>query len=445
MMRLIWKEMRERWLLHILWILSMLIVLMIDYKSYISGSNHLYDNDIFVLPIIIALFIGGSAYKSELTGDRILFAYSRPIAWWKLLIAKIIPGTIAVLITPIILFILYYQFFNDCYSNYISWHSVINNLLIVFSIYFAFYLVGISSSTVLGGILGGLFTIIASYIIIILFAAITYEFISDAQSTNKILFTAFVSVNIGIIISGIILARYNAKLKRSERISRFCIIFAFFVITGFIVGIVRNKPEKYQDTRNVNWYIFETNFSPDLKYISATYSKYNEFTHETMLKNQIIDIQNGKIMNFPIDADLKKYGFKNYNHYWMSNNIIYISESRINAVKDISPIIYNMKENKIYPTILLNYMLEDFSPDEKFVLGNIYTNIKTRKKRHVKRPSFRLMSVFTFPEMRETASFKYKLYKRQPDWKDNNTVSFIDENGKYQELHLNQIVKEDKK
>jgi hypothetical protein len=88
----------------------------------------------------------------------------------------------------------------------------------------------------------------------------------------------------------------------------------------------------------------------------------------------------------------------------------------------------------MYPTQF--GLLYSFSPDGKYII-----------KYCLQKPDGNNMTlaIFTFPKLRELKSFNYSKNIKILRWEDNNTLSYIDENGKYQELHLNQIVKEDKK
>jgi ABC-type transport system involved in multi-copper enzyme maturation permease subunit len=449
-MRLIWKEMRECWLVHTLWLLLLVIFNLLMFKLLfreIYSQSELIlvfiKPDLFI-PGIFGLVVGGGVYNSELTKDRVFFAYSRPIVWWKLLIAKIIPGLFVILLAPVITFYIYEQFGMKNYHQYFPWNILLLNLGIIFINYFLYFILGVFGSPVFTGVTSGLFIVVITEIIAYLSFNIISGYLTENMNVIYAVITAFWLTNFGIIISGIILARKLAQLQFTGRLFLYLKIIGYTLITGLILIIISFYTPAIQKSASVSsqqMNLYKSDISPDAKYSIATYIKRKGDSTTAEIVIKVIDINTGIEKKFLDNKILDKYKIRKYQCAWLCNNLIDVISDEDNRQSTESfkgpsqrSIIYNINNGEIYPTQF--GLLYSFSPDGKYII-----------KYCLQKPDGNNMTlaIFTFPKLRELKSFNYSKNIKILRWEDNNTLSYIDENGKYQELHLNQIVKEDKK
>ena len=113
------------------------------------------------LPLLLALLLGAGAYASELTGERATFVFSRPVAWWRMLLAKLIFAA-AIIIGATLLAALFYRLAAPAPYRHLA--TVPHLLAGAWGVAWKLgmlYLFGLACSVVLPGMAGGLLTVTA--------------------------------------------------------------------------------------------------------------------------------------------------------------------------------------------------------------------------------------------------------------------------------------------
>jgi hypothetical protein len=330
------------------------------------------------------------------------------------------------------------------YHQYFPWNILLLNLGIIFINYFLYFILGVFGSPVFTGVTSGLFIVVITEIIAYLSFNIISGYLTENMNVIYAVITAFWLTNFGIIISGIILARKLAQLQFTGRLFLYLKIIGYTLITGLILIIISFYTPAIQKSASVSsqqMNLYKSDISPDAKYSIATYIKRKGDSTTAEIVIKVIDINTGIEKKFLDNKILDKYKIRKYQCAWLCNNLIDVISDEDNRQSTESfkgpsqrSIIYNINNGEIYPTQF--GLLYSFSPDGKYII-----------KYCLQKPDGNNMTlaIFTFPKLRELKSFNYSKNIKILRWEDNNTLSYIDENGKYQELHLNQIVKEDKK
>ncbi len=435
MIRLIWKEMRERWVMHMVWAAGIITIMLIAYSKYFFGVSDYYEDvDPAYIILVLAAFTGGSAYASELSQNRVGFAFSRPIPWWKLMIAKLIPGLVVAVLSPIIAFTIFYLSINHDYHPYLISSNVIPGIwgiiwpnALVFTICFF-------SSSVLPGFASGFLTTI---IIFMPLSGISYLIINGLKYYPKndgIQLCMTGGAIAGFIAGGILLSKFFAKMDIPGRFLKLGIIVVIFYFAGITTGVFygyygpfKNIDIKPADSRLVDIPGTDFYFSPYGKY-ATVYNPINNIEHSI----DVIDCNTGTTIKLISDEIRKQYLY----HIWLSDDMIKISTA-------------NGKKNNYLPneylhqisrniTVLTDgsYNVENVSHDSKYILVQ-NRNIRLKEKifNNEKIQPVEL-TILSFPEMKKVTTIKCDYMGKRAEWQDDNSLIYDDDEGKRQRLLL---------
>ncbi len=444
MMRLLWKEIRERGWAHLIWALAIIFVTVFRPATSFFGQKLLFrlysDVAVIALPAFLALIAGSCAYNSELVKDRASFVFARPVAWWMMLLAKIIPGIIVLLITPLISVSLYYAFGPEVYRSYMTANNVISGIWQIIWPSALVYLLSCLCAPVLSGYAGGAFTIGAVGIISSIVSGILLVILPDrcfTYFTNNEIMSANIAIVFGALAGGIILTRFAVRLDVRERMLRFLRIIAMLLAIGLLIGCLipddwripspETAPQtthKASDLEVVDW-----SASPGGKNALVRYGVHHGSNGSSIEKSQIIDLTSGNVV-MPYPQELLKQGF----FFWGSDDIGYISHWIDDDIKLVN--IFQISSNKQIKMTIKRWDSISFSLDSKYLLlhrypiNSIGEVIDSSKGKQV-------TTCFSFPEMKEITTFGMNYHNRVGvHWLDENTFAYLDTNNKPQTIKL---------
>lgn len=276
MVRLLWKELRERgWWLG-LWALAILVIAGFDSGRWWSDSGIINTPALGIL-YIFTILVGATAYTSEMgnTG-RISFLMAQPIRWQAVLGTKILVGLFVAIIIPLCAGVLYKSFGLPTYRIFVTGHNILVNAWPFIWSFSLLYLVGLACSVLLTGLAGGILTFLGIMLITItayiflpaFFTTILYPTAHDyAYSLREL--AQQVSIIVGTIIgacfAGFSLARYGLTLEVDERLKRFVSTFLLLFVLIWVTGLL--LPTRLADRLLLQWQASDMRLSPGGNYL----------------------------------------------------------------------------------------------------------------------------------------------------------------------------------
>jgi ABC-type transport system involved in multi-copper enzyme maturation permease subunit len=244
MRRLLWKELRERWI----WLVPLSattagIVAIGDPYFFRAG----FDTQWSFLSVLTALIFGTTAYSSELAAGVADFSRSRPTSWWKLLLAKIIIAAAILLVTAVLAAIVFRL---ACPAQYVQFAGFaelargVGRALLVMGIP---CLLGFVCSTVLPG---G-FALLVYFIVVVscLLEVLVYN-VFDLHI--KSVFSFFFRFA-GAAVATVLIARFGLTLAGTQRLTRFLAIVGVSALIGVPLNLTV-KFDPFPGKRAVNSY-----------------------------------------------------------------------------------------------------------------------------------------------------------------------------------------------
>jgi len=222
MRRLLWKEFRERRLWGATWVASVVGVGALAHAGYIGGMGQL--SPWIKLPYFVSLAAGASAYVSELTGNRSAFAFSRPVSWKMMMLAKLLYGILIAVVAAALGAIAFRIFCPQEYLAFATFPQLVGGAGRLAWMMGSVYLAGLLCSTCLPGEAGGLLTVIASMLVV-----------GGAESASHAVFKGLNERILGLwlrngqlvgtAVAAIVTARFGLTLSTRARAGRYAAVF----------------------------------------------------------------------------------------------------------------------------------------------------------------------------------------------------------------------------
>lgn len=224
MRRLLWKELREKWLWLLLLVASTSGLILCHDAYFFLGKSW---SGWGLLSVLAALGLGTSAYSTELAGGAADFIRSRPVSWKKMLLAKVILGFAFLIFTALLATLVFRV---TCPPQYLRFADL-SHLLTGFGIAMAFlgcaYIAGFVCSVVLPGPLGGMLLVAAiptSYFL--------WQYcLQQAHAQPRAYWSGYLIV-IGALVASVLISRFGLTLPTARKVTRYLSVIAVFVLIG---------------------------------------------------------------------------------------------------------------------------------------------------------------------------------------------------------------------
>lgn len=224
MRRLLWKELREKWV----WLLALTasssgLVILHDPYTFLGGPRTPW----IVLSALSALGLGASAYSTELAGGAADFARSRPISWKKMLLAKFAVGLAFVVIAAILATIVFRLNCPAQYIRFVGPSELARGCGVAVLLTGSLYIAGFACSTVLPGAIGGMLVGIG-----VVLSCFLEMYIWDRYRAAPSAYWSMYLRVVGAMLATVLIARFGLTLPASRRLFRYASIVAVFAIVG---------------------------------------------------------------------------------------------------------------------------------------------------------------------------------------------------------------------
>lgn len=223
MRRLIWKELREKWLLILALIASTLgLIILGDNYTLLNSANSGW----IALSVFAALGLGAGAYSSELGGTAD-FARSRPISWKSMLAAKLVVGVVSVIVTVLLSVLV---FCAKCPSQY---HAFVNpvdlapGVKAMFLIIGMSYLFGFTCSVIVPSIAGGI-----AVVFLVWFSCVVQVMLYKRANWVPVSGWSYTFRLVGLALAVALISRFGLTLTARWRAARFTAILLAFIVAG---------------------------------------------------------------------------------------------------------------------------------------------------------------------------------------------------------------------
>lgn len=224
MKRLLWKELREKWI----WLAALVastsgLVLFGDGYMFIGHSQTGWT----ALSMLVALCLGASAYSGELAGGAADFVRSRPVSWKKLLLAKLIVGVGFVLVAVITAALVFRLVCPVEYLRFADPLHLMERALGIVVVMGLTYLCGVLVSVALPGVIGSLFVMVIVYM-----AAALEVSLSDQLGVKPAVLWSVYFMFVGAAVAVVLISRFGTTLPASVRLTRYLSIVGIFMLIG---------------------------------------------------------------------------------------------------------------------------------------------------------------------------------------------------------------------
>lgn len=303
MRRLLIKELRSAW-----WIIAgayAVVIVLVLIGSPLAFRGGLGDTsyDWLIIPFLL---LGLRAYSGELSAGTVEFIYSRPIKWWKVLLAKLIVGVSAIVSTVGFGLLMYVLTAPKYYLPFLH-ESVLGGLtqmIGTFSLAFAF---GFAASVLMPGVALSFIGLIGIGVGLGILTTIT-DWIARTYLISS-LKEPVVALGIAVIfgaVASILIARKLPRLGIRER----WVVMGRLLAAGFAIGLVFAAFGWLNETKVMP---SPMSLSPDGRL--AIYTKEN---YSAAGKLVLVDVRTGQVevvipsrdtMSFTWSPDSRKVAF----------------------------------------------------------------------------------------------------------------------------------------
>lgn len=361
MSRLIWKELYEK---RIWW----LLLLISTAGTIFLGTGYMFIGDDMSpwisISFVIALLMGASSHASELNDNTTDFLFSRPIRWWKVLLAKLIVG-ISLLIITILATAVIFRFF--CPAPYVRLLTptvfligIGRSVLYIGSV----YLLGFFTSAVLPGTLGSLLVFIVAVLFLGIESMIQNYYHAQPLNNWRIYMWA-----LGGVVATISTVRFGLTLPLKRRLSRWATVFTCITLVGVPLAYVRNI-DPFSIKRTMNYF----DIGPNARYMISQrilFSEVNQRYENNFSIIKMPDKSSGKVPS--LDMRIGEQGIwwlKNDTFAALNPNKLYIGKIGKSGNADIKSLTITGNPQRSASMIP--------SPDCRYLLLSIPDNNDTR-------------------------------------------------------------------
>lgn len=236
MRRLLWKEFKERRVWAVLWAASMPGVAILARAGFCGTVDAL--SAWFALPFLLSLLVGAGAYSSELTGERATFAYSRPISWKKMLLAKSLFGITIAVGSCVLAAVGYRLFCPPQYLPFATFSRLAQGVGTMSLFMCSAYLGGLLCSVVLPGVSGGILVAIASLLLWSGIEAVVVGSRTRSEDSIDMLMNWLTYGQVlGTVAAATVVMRFGLTLSTRARVVRFSIVVLTALLSASILAV----------------------------------------------------------------------------------------------------------------------------------------------------------------------------------------------------------------
>lgn len=280
MRRLLWKELREKWI----WLLPLVgstsgLILLRDGYVFIGDSQTSW----LILSMLAALGLGASAHSSELPGGAADFVRSRPVSWKKMLLAKFAVGLALVIATALLSVVVFRL---NCPAQYLrsaDLPHLASGFGVAMLIMGCTYLAGFICSVVLPGAFGGallIAAVVTSYVL-------EQYYLEQLHAKPLAYWSGYLAV-IGAAVATVLISRFGLTLPTARRLTRYLSVIGIFALIGVPLDyLVRWDPFNGAHT-SAEW-----NLSLDGRYAALERTRYGSHT-DNIYHSYLVRISDGR-------------------------------------------------------------------------------------------------------------------------------------------------------
>jgi len=232
MIRLCWKELRERRLWLLGWAVGILIVsLFVGGQSFCGeptgGEQYI---PWLLLPMLLGLAVGAGAYSSESLPERARFLFAHPVRWQQVLLVKVLLGLAVAVIVPLLAALIFRVAGPAPYRHLVTIATVLAGAWPVMSALMIGYLLGLACSPMLPGAAGGA---LAVALFIMLWFACMSLLESYTRNLEPVQIIAFIGVfMLAVVGGGLRLAHLGLMQPTERRLPRVLAVFLPVLVLG---------------------------------------------------------------------------------------------------------------------------------------------------------------------------------------------------------------------
>jgi len=224
MIRLCWKELRERRLWLLGWAAGILIVSLYGRGQAFCGEP-VGEQYIpwLLLPLAMGMAAGAGAYSAESLPERARFLFARPVRWQHVLLAKVMLGLAVAVAVPLLAALIFRLAGPEPYRPLVTMETVLAGAWPVTAALMIGYLLGLACSLMLPGAAGG---VLMAALVITLWVAYLVLLQLLINNFNGTQVQAFIGVfMLAVIAGGLRLAHFGLTLPTERRLPRVLVVF----------------------------------------------------------------------------------------------------------------------------------------------------------------------------------------------------------------------------
>lgn len=258
MMRLLWKEWRERLGWGLAWTAAVLGVSLFAHGQAFCGDRVAWVTAWPVLPLLLALLAGAGGYASETKAGRAEFLFSRPVSGGRVLLGKLLYGAMIAFGAPLLAAVIFYGIADPAYHAQMTFPHLLLGVWDLGWKMGALYLLGLACAPVVPGLFGGIMTF--AVLVVLVFAAILVSMngIYEARSHFDLTrwydgawwdmreYAVPACIVLGAVLAawagGYALTRFGHTLTPTQRIARYTRVVLPVVLLFWLAGFLLPTP-----------------------------------------------------------------------------------------------------------------------------------------------------------------------------------------------------------
>ena len=247
MIRLVWKEAREKQYWALLLIAATVIPTLLRHGFSFCGDVWAFSRWAY-LCVIVAAVLGASAYSTELAARAADFLCSRPISWKRVLLAKVAVAFGIIALAAILAAIAYRVTCPAAYTKFATVSRLTEGAGFAFALMAAGYLVGAACSVVLPGTFGGILTLLALVSAMGLHWLVL-PLITPGGDPPALRYTASWSTSgfaMGAVLAAILIVRSGLTWSAESRAARYGLVVGIVVLCALPLDLLLPRPPTWR-------------------------------------------------------------------------------------------------------------------------------------------------------------------------------------------------------
>jgi len=230
MIRLGWKELRERRLWLLGWAAGILIFSLYGRGQVFcgepTGSEYI---PWLLLPLAMGMAVGAGAYSAESLPERARFLFAHPVRWQQVLLVKLLLGLAVAVIVPLLAALIFRLAGPEPYRHLVTAGTVLTGAWPVTTALMLGYLLGLACSTMLPGAVGGIL-MLALFVMLWTGYAVLLEYLNENSLLRLVLLV--VLFPLAIVAGGLRLTHFGLTLPTERRLLRVLAVFLPVLVIG---------------------------------------------------------------------------------------------------------------------------------------------------------------------------------------------------------------------